>query len=175
MEALLLAAMRGDKGDPNLAKARPAPFGNPNNNQTKARPAPFGKMPGTQRRGTDAREWFDNEDAPGTNADSNAPKPLASFDLYKDTVDFCEKTYLPPIPPCPKDPEDDGNCWTACKKLEAIREKNCDVIRQRVAAYMKMQGCPSVIRAYRKTNTCGGTSIPRATTATRSCGAGGCR
>jgi len=38
-------------------------------------------------------------------------------------------------------------CWSKCRTEDAKGRKVCTVIRQRVAEWMKKNGCPSVIRA----------------------------
>jgi len=40
--------------------------------------------------------------------------------------------------------------FTPCERADAERMKDCDNLRKRVAEWLKNQGCPSVIRKYKK-------------------------
>lgn len=76
---------------------------------------------------------------------------------------YNETISIPPLRQVPM------TCGDKCAEQDRLARQHCDMIRKRVAQWMKDSGCPSSIRGFKMKTKCG-----RSVAATSSCSTGAC-
>jgi hypothetical protein len=94
----------------------------------------------------------------GSGVDNEFTKPGAIGDPYNETLKV------------PVMPAQVQSCGQKCAEQDRLAREHCNVIRQRVAAWMKDSGCPSSVRGFKKRAkaSCGSTKKVAAKVATKS-------